>query len=86
MDSCIVNAGLFLQLEQSSCDSIDGWHISSACSSFGGVASIPVMAEKTQKESVGLKWTRATINKICQSILNEILLDELVSGGQHEYR
>ena len=81
----IVSAGLQVQLEQSDTAN-DQWRIVSAAFSFGGIASSTILAKNTQQELVGQLWTRETINRACESILKEMLLDELSPGGQPEYR
>lgn len=81
----IVSAGLQVQVEQSDLAN-DQWHIVSACFSFGGIAPTTSMAKNTQQELVELTWTRATIDKACESVLKEMPLDELSPGGQPEYR
>ena len=81
----IVSAGLQVQLEQS--ETANGpWRIVSTCFSFSGMASMTVMAKKTEQELIGLPWTRTTIDTACELILQEMLLDELSPGGQPEYR
>jgi xanthine dehydrogenase/oxidase len=81
----IVSAGFQVQLEQSDGDN-DQWRIVSAAFAFGGMASLTILAKNTQQELAGKLWTRETIDKACQSILQEMPLDELSPGGQLEYR
>lgn len=81
----IVSAGLQVQLKPSDGDN-DQWQIVSAAFSFGGMASLTILAKNTQQELVGKLWTRETIDKACQLILEEMPLDEMSPGGQPEYR
>jgi xanthine dehydrogenase/oxidase len=81
----IVSAGLQVQLKQSEANN-DQWCIVSAVFSFGGMASSTILAKNTQQELIGKLWTRETIDRACQSILQEMPLDELSPGGQPEYR
>ncbi|CAF5184067.1 unnamed protein product, partial [Rotaria magnacalcarata] len=62
------------------------WQVAFACFSFGGMGSTTVMAKITQQNLIGLPWTRSTMNKTCEWILNELPLDETSLGGQPEYR
>jgi xanthine dehydrogenase/oxidase len=81
----IVSAGLQVQLEQSNQDN-DQWRIISTAFSFGGMASLTILAKNTQEKLIGKLWTRETIDKACQLILEEMPLDEMSPGGQPEYR
>ncbi len=84
-DIGIVSAGLQVQVEPTESKN-DQWRIVSACFSFGGMASTTVMVNNTQKELIGQLWTKATIDKACQSALKELPLNEMTPGGQPEYR
>ncbi|CAF3626478.1 unnamed protein product [Rotaria socialis] len=81
----IVSAGFQVQLEQSN-SSDSQWQVAFACFSFGGMGSTTVMAKIAQQNIIGLPWTRSTMNKTCEWILNELPLDETSLGGQPEYR
>lgn len=50
------------------------------------MSSTTVMATNTQKELIGYLWTKTTINKACQLILNEMPMNDMTPGGQPEYR
>ncbi|CAF1549076.1 unnamed protein product [Rotaria sordida] len=85
--SGIVSAGLHVKLEQvKNDDNDDEWRIISACFSFGGMASITIMAQQTQKELIGQVWKKTTINKACELMLAEFPLNEFTPGGQCKYR
>lgn len=81
----IISAGLQVQLESSSEDN-NQWRIVSTAFSFGGMASLTILAKNTQEKLIGQRWTRETIDKACQMILEEMPLDEMSPGGKPEYR
>ena len=81
----IVSAGFNVELEQIDV-SENQWQIVSTCFAFGGMASKTFVATKTQRELVGLPWTKETINQVYQSLLSEMPLDQFSPGGQTEFR
>lgn len=81
----IISAGLQVQLESSGEDN-NQWRIVSTAFSFGGMASLTILAKNTQEKLIGQLWTRETIDKACQMILEEMPLDEMSPGGKPEYR
>lgn len=85
-DIGIVSAGFQVQLECVDSTEKPQWRIVSARFSFGGMGPTTILAKNTQEELVGQPWTRATINKACQSAVKEMPLNEMTPGGQPEYR
>jgi hypothetical protein len=74
----VISAAFQVELEPT--NSVDNqWRIVSICFSFGGMASKTIMATNTQQQLIGFSWTRATINRACQLLLEEIPLDQINS-------
>ena len=81
----IVSAGFRVELEE-----VNGaehqWKIKRACFAFGGMSSRTISAVRTQQQLAGLAWTKETIQRAYDLLLEEMPLDETSPGGQPQYR
>ncbi|KAM8946598.1 xanthine dehydrogenase/oxidase isoform 2-T2 [Pelodytes ibericus] len=66
--------------------SADSQQVEQVQLSYGGMAPVTVLAEKTCKELVGLEWNDNLLQKACLLLAKEMALSPSAPGGMVEFR
>ncbi|UJR10272.1 hypothetical protein I4U23_014479 [Adineta vaga] len=82
----IVSAAFQVELQPLKINNDQKWKIISTCFSFGGMASKTIVATNTQRQLIGLFWTKQTMNQVYDLLLKDMVLDELSPGGMPKFK